>query len=496
MNEQENPQIDLETQILNKILARLYLDLLSSSHPGDVRFHTKEVLDKVDEYFGIERPSVLEIQSSIEELTESDQDLGSEMRACIIEELVVFSQGKFGKDFEDEIRARIEKLFNAILDDEKIELSGVKRQRLLDSIVTDILGFGPLEPLLLDETVTEIMVDGPDKIYVERRGKLEDAPGHFRDDGHLMRYIHRILAPVGRKLDELNPIVDARLPDGSHVNVVIPPISIVGPALTIRFSLNRFSKTPPTTEDLIRWNSVSEDIVEFLRACVRGRLNIVVAGGMGSGKKAVLELVAGMIPADERIITIENAGELRLSEKLKRVVRLESRPPDMEGKGEVTIRDLVINSLRMRPDRIVLGECRGAETLDILHAMNTDHDGTLMTIHANSPRDVLARLEMQATFANMTIPLLTVRQMMASAIDLITYQERLRDGSRKILKVTEVAGMEEDVIVLQDIFEFRQTGAKDGKITGHFTATGHIPGFLDRIKAAGVDLPMSLFTPR
>jgi pilus assembly protein CpaF len=492
MDERENPQIDLETRLLNKILAKLYLDLSSSSHSDDVRSHTKEVLDKIDEYFAIERPSVLDIQSSIEELIESDQDLGSEMRARIIEELVVFSQGEFGRDFEDEIRARIEELFNATLDDEEIELSGVERQRLLDFIVTDILGFGPLEPLLLDETVTEIMVDGPNKIYVERGGKLEDAPGHFRDDEHLMRYIYRILAPLGRQLDESSPFVDARLPDGVRVNVVIPPISLVGPVLTIRMFRQRLL----TIEDLLGFGTWNEDTVEFLRACVRARLNIVVAGGTGAGKTTVLNLLAGMISSNERIITVENAGQLQLPEHLKYVVRLESRPPDAEGKGEVTVQDLFINALRMRPDRIIVSEVRSAEALDLFQAINTGHDGNLMTIHANGPRDVLVRLEMMSTMHDIALPLLTIRQMIASAIDLITYQERLRDGSRKILKVTEVADMEKDVIVLQDIFEFQQTGFEEGKITGHFTATGHIPRFLDRIKAAGIDLPMSLFTPQ
>jgi len=351
----------------------------------------------------------------------------------------------------------------------------------------------PLEPWLNDPEVREIMVDGHNRVYVERGGKFVDVPTPFRDDEHLIEVINAIVTPLGRKVDESSPFVDARLFDGSRVNAVIPPISLIGPVLTIR----KFRHKPLTIEDLISFGAWSEDIVEFLRACVLSRLNIVITGGTGSGKTTALNLVAGMIPADERIIAIENAAELVLPETQKRVVALESRPPNIEGLGEVTIRDLVLNSLRMRPDRIVVGEVRGPETLDLLQAMNTGHDGTLFTIHADSPHDVMARLEMQATYANLSLPLLSVRQLMASAIDLITYQDRLRDGSRKILKVTEVTGMQGDVVGLQEIFEFRETGVdKEGKITGHFTATGHIPKCLNRIRAAGIDLPLSLFTPQ
>jgi len=354
----------------------------------------------------------------------------------------------------------------------------------------------PLEPLLNDPEVLEIMVDGPDRVYVERGGRLEDVPTPFRDEEHLMEVINAIAEVSGCKVDRSSPMMDARLLNDFRVNIVLPPISLVGPVLTIR----RFARTPLTVEDLLRFGCWSEDIVQFLRACVQSRLNIVVAGGTGSGKTTVLNILAGMIPAEERIVTVENAGELRLPDHLKRVVRMESRPPDTEGKGEVTMRDLVVNALRMRPDRIIVGEVRAAEVLDLMQAMNTGHDGTMTCIHATSPRDALARLEMQATYADLSVPLLTVRQMMASAVDLIVHQEWLRDGTRKILKVTEVTGMEGDVVALQDIFEFRQTGVQDGKITGHHTATGYIPKFLDRIKAAGVELPsatvpLSLFTP-
>ena len=354
------------------------------------------------------------------------------------------------------------------------------------------MAFGPLEPLLVDPTVTEIMVDGPDKVYVERGGQLEDAPVQFRDEEHLLEVMRRIIEPLGRRLDESAPFVDARLPDGSRVNAVIPPISLVGPVLTIR----KFAREQLTTEDLIGFGSWSEEIVAFLRACVASRLNVVVAGGTASGKTTLLNHIAGMIPPDERIITIENAAELHLPETLKYVVSLESRPANIEGRGEITVRDLVINSLRMHPNRIIVGECRGPEVIELLQAMNTGHDGTMFTVHASSPRDALARLETAATAANPSLPLLNVRQQMASAIDLITYQERLQDGTRKVLKVTEVAGMQGDVVLLRDIFEFRQTGVKDDRITGYFTATGHIPGLLGRIRAEGIDLPLSMFTPK
>jgi pilus assembly protein CpaF len=349
-----------------------------------------------------------------------------------------------------------------------------------------------LESILKDPEVTEVMADGYDRVYIEKHGKFIDVPTPFRDEEHLMEVIAAILEPLGRSVNESQPLADARLADGSRVNVVIPPISLTGPALIIR----KFSGRMLTVEDLIGFGSWNEEIVQFLRSCVQGRLNIVVAGGTGSGKTAVLNLLAGMIPPDERIVTVENASELRfLPEKFKRLVRLESRPPNLEGKREVSVQDLVLNALRMRPDRIIVGELRSSEVIHLLQAMNTGHDGTMASVHASSPRDVLARLETMVTMADLSVPLLTVRQQMASAIDLITYQERLRDGSRKILKVTEVNGLQGDAIILKDIFEFRQTGVKDGKITGHFTATGHIPKVVTELQESGIDLPLSLLTP-
>ncbi len=347
-----------------------------------------------------------------------------------------------------------------------------------------------LEPLLADPEVVEILVDGHERVYVEREGRFVDVPSPFRDEEHLMQVIQAILAPLGQMADASTPLADARLPDGSRVNVVLPPISLLGPVLTIR----KLGLPPLSSEDLIRFGAWSEEMLRFLNACVQGRLNIVVAGGVGAGKTTVLNILAGMIPREERIITIESAGELRGLEPLKRVVRMESRPPNAEGQGEVTLRDLVINSLRMRPDRLLLGECRGAEALHILQAMNTGHDGTMLSIHANGPHDALARFETMALMENPSLPLLTVRQQMASAIDLITYQERLHDGKRKILKVTEVVGMRGDAIQLQDLFEFRQMGVVEGKIQGTFAPTGHTPGFLEALIAQGIDLPAGLFT--
>lgn len=391
-----------------------------------------------------------------------------------------------------EAHAQVERLFETALAGEKIVLSQQLRQELLESIAADLLGLGPLEPLLADEHISEIMVDGYRKIYVERFGKFEDVPSRFRNDEHLLEIINRIATPYGRKVDESNPMIDMRLRDASRVNVVIPPISLVGPVLIIRKFAQKYASL--SVEDLIRFGAWNEDIVEFLRACVRGRLNIAISGGTGSGKTTVLNLLANMIPNNERIIQVEEVDELSLSQKY--VITLESRPPNLEGREEVTVRDLVKNALKMRPDRIITSEVRRDEALDLFDAMNTGHDGCMFTVHANTPHDALARLEVMATSANPSIPLLNVRQMMASALDLIVQQERLRDGSRKIVKISEVESMQGDTIVLSDIFEFRQTGMEAGKIKGYFTATGRIPKFLSRLGLAGIELPLSLFTPR
>ena len=386
-----------------------------------------------------------------------------------------------------EVRATIEELFNAILSEESIVLARNERRRLFEQIVAEILGFGPLEPLLADETITEIMVNGPKNIYIERKGLISRADVTFENDDHVLRIIDRIVAPLGRRIDESSPTVDARLPDGSRVNAVIPPISLVGPVITIR----KFSKIPLTVDDLIRFGSITPELVEFLRACVVSRCNIIVSGGTGSGKTTLLNVLSGFIPDDERIVTIENAAELQLRQE--HVVTLESRPPNIEGRGEITIQDLVVNSLRMRPDRIVVGECRAGEALDMLQAMNTGHDGSLTTLHSNSPRDTLARLEVMCLMAGMDLPVRAIREQVSSAVDLIVHQERLRDGTRKVTKVTEVQGMEGQVITLSDIFEFEQTGIEQGKVIGRIRPTGLRPKFIERIEASGIHLPPSIF---
>jgi pilus assembly protein CpaF len=386
-----------------------------------------------------------------------------------------------------EIRATMEELYTNILAEENIVLSRAERQRLFEQIVAEILGLGPLEPLLADESVTEVMVNGAKNIYVERKGIIHRVNTTFENEDHVLRIIDRIVAPLGRRVDESQPYVDARLPDGSRVNVIIRPLSLVGPTITIR----KFSKKPLTVEDLIRFGSVTAEVIEFMRACVISRLNIIVSGGTGSGKTTLLNVLSGFIPEDERIITVENAAELQLRQE--HVITLESRPPNIEGKGEVTIQDLVVNCLRMRPDRIVVGECRSGEALDMLQAMNTGHDGSLTTAHSNSPRDTISRLEVMCLMSGMDLPIRAIREQIASAVDLICHQERLRDGTRKITKVTEIQGMEGDVIVLSDIFEFEQTGIEAGKVIGRIRPTGLRPKFMDIIESSGIHLPPSVF---
>ena len=387
----------------------------------------------------------------------------------------------------EEVKRTIQELFEQILSEENIVLSRPERARLFEQIAAEILGLGPLQPLLEDDTITEVMVNGAKNIYIERKGKLHRVPVTFENNDHVLRIIDRIVAPLGRRIDESSPYVDARLQDGSRVNAVIPPISLVGPVLTIR----KFSKNPITVEQLAQFGSITMEALQFLKACVEARLNIIISGGTGSGKTTLLNVMSGFIPDDERIITIENAAELQLRQE--HVVTLESRPPNIEGRGEITIRDLVINSLRMRPERIIVGECRGGETLDMLQAMNTGHDGSMTTAHANSPRDTLSRIETMCLMAGMDLPVRAIREQVASAIDIIVQQERMRDGTRKVVTVTEVSGMEGDVITMTDIFSFEQTGMEAGKIIGRLRPTGLRPKFMDKIEAAGINLPPSIF---
>jgi pilus assembly protein CpaF len=387
----------------------------------------------------------------------------------------------------DDVRRTIQELFEQILAEENIVLSRPERARLFEQIAAEILGFGPLQPLLEDDTITEIMVNGAKNIYIERKGKVHRVPVTFENNDHVMRIIDRIVAPLGRRIDESSPYVDARLPDGSRVNAVIPPISLVGPVLTIR----KFSRNPITVEQLVQFGSVTPEAIQFLKACVEARLNIVISGGTGSGKTTLLNILSGFIPSDERILTIENAAELQLRQE--HVVTLESRPPNIEGRGEITIRNLVVNALRMRPERIVVGEIRDEAALDMLQAMNTGHDGSMTTLHSNGPRDTLSRLETMTLMAGMDLPSRAIREQISSAVDLICHQERMRDGTRKVTNITEVSGMEGEVITMTDIFVFEQTGVENGQIVGRLRPTGLRPKFMEKVEAAGINLPPSIF---
>ena len=386
-----------------------------------------------------------------------------------------------------EVRRQIEEIFGRVIDEEGLALTRAERVRMLEQITDEIIGLGPMEPLLRDETVTEIMVNGPRQVYIERSGRLELTNVVFQNDDHVMRIIDRIIAPIGRRIDESSPMVDARLTDGSRVNAIIPPLSLIGPVITIR----KFSASPFTVDDLIRFGTSTPEMFDFLRACVEARLNVFVSGGTGSGKTTTLNVLSSFIPNDERIITVEDAAELQLRQE--HVVTLESRPANIEGRGAVPIRELVRNCLRMRPDRIIVGECRGGEALDMLQAMNTGHDGSMSTGHANSPRDMLARLETMVLMAGVDLPLRAIREQVSSAVDLIVHQSRLKDGTRRIVNITEVQGMEGDVIVMQDVFVFEQTGVVEGKIQGRLRPTGIRPKFVEKFEVMGIHLPRGLF---
>ena len=387
-------------------------------------------------------------------------------------------------------RAEVEELISSycqrVLDDNPMNVPRGERARIVADICDEILGLGPIEPLLKDDSITEVMINGPKKIFVERKGKLQLTNVQFHDDAHLMTIIERIVSPLGRRIDESSPLVDARLADGSRVNAIVPPLSLIGPCVTIR----KFSKNPLSIDNLVGFGSLSEEMAEFLQACVKARLNIMVSGGTGSGKTTTLNVLSSFIPDDERIVTIEDAAELRLQQQ--HVVTLESRPANLEGRGAITIRDLVRNALRMRPDRIIVGEVRSGEALDMLQAMNTGHDGSLTTGHANSPRDILSRLETMVMMAGMDLPVRAIREQIASALDLIIQQSRIQDGSRKITYITEVQKMEGDTIVLQDLFTYVQTGVNEsGKSVGYYEASGLQPMFLSKFKMNNVELPKS-----
>jgi len=397
---------------------------------------------------------------------------------------------KLGPQLAVETPDLAERVVEAVAEQLKLHqtpLTRDERERIVRELTDDILGYGPLEPLLRDDSISEVMVNSFDSVYVEHAGKLEPADVSFRDDAQLFRIIDKVVSQVGRRVDEASPMVDARLPDGSRVNVIIPPLALDGPTLTIR----KFSRDPLTIQDLVEFGSLTPKAAEFLAASARGALNVLIAGGTGSGKTTMLNGISAFIPEDERIVTIEDAAELQLQQQ--HVIRLEARPPNVEGKGEIRIRELVRNALRMRPDRIIVGEVRGAETLDMLQAMNTGHDGSLTTIHANSPRDALSRLETLVLTAGVDLPLRSIREQIASAFDLMVQVARLVDGSRRVTHITEVVGMESDVVTLQDIFAANAAGEGQGSLLRPLEATGLQPHFLDKLAANGVSLPVSFF---
>ncbi len=397
-----------------------------------------------------------------------------------IHSAIIDEMNKSGKMITD--REAMYKIVDDKVNDDEFLIPRMDREKVAIELFNDIMGYGPIEKLVQDPTISEIMVNGPDKIYVEDKGKLKLTDLKFRDEEHLMNIINRIVSNVGRHVDEASPMVDARLADGSRVNAIIPPLSLVGPVLTIR----KFGKKPITAQQLLKFGSLTPQMLQFLEACVKGKLNIVVAGGTGSGKTTLLNVLSSYIPEDERIVTIEDAAEVQL--KQEHVITLEARPANLEGKGAVTIRNLVKNALRMRPDRIIVGEVRSEETLDMLQAMNTGHDGSLTTTHANSPRDTVARLETMVLMSGMELPLKAIRDQISSAIDIIVQQSRLRDGTRKITSITEIIGMEGDIVSMQDIFVYETDGTVDpsGKFIGKFHATGVRPNCLEKIKGNGV----------
>jgi pilus assembly protein CpaF len=431
-----------------------------------------------------ERTNVTPIHSGRDPYSE----LKSTLHKKIVDELKKMTASD--KDNKEVLIKHIEHLVDELVQDSALHLPRLEKGKITLELVDEIVFFGPITPLLNDAEITEVMVNGPNQVYIEKGGKLYLSEAFFRDDEHVMHIIERIIAPIGRRIDESMPMVDARLPDGSRVNAIIPPLSLTGPTITIR----KFSKDPFMMEDLIKFGTLTPEMARFIEACINGRLNIVISGGTDSGKTTTLNVLSSFIPSTERIVTVEDAAELQLRQP--HVVRLESRPPNIEGKGEITIRDLVRNCLRMRPDRIIVGEVRSGEALDMLQAMNTGHDGSLTTGHANSPRDMLARLETMVLMAGMDLPIRAIREQVSSAINLIIHQNRFRDGTRRITHITEVQGMEGNVITLQDIYVYRQTGVeKDGTVKGKFEATGIRPKFIDKLIAGGITLSAEIFEP-
>src|SRR5437016_11621111 len=414
---------------------------------------------------------------------ESFRDVKFRIQSRVIQDL----DPKLDLSNQVEVRRQIEEIFGKVIDEEGLALTRAERVRMLEQITDEIIGLGPLEPLLRDESITEVMVNGPRQVYIERSGKLELTNVVFQNDDHVMRIIDRIIAPIGRRVEESSPMVDARLTDGSRVNAIIPPLSLVGPVITIR----KFAASPFTVDDLIRFGTATPEMFDFLKACVEARLNIFVSGGTGSGKTTTLNVLSSFIPNDERIVTIEDAAELQLRQE--HVITLESRPPNLEGEGEITIRHLLKNAMHMRPDRIIVGECRSGEALDMLQAMTTGHDGSLSTGHANSPKDMLRRLETMVLMTGYQLPLRAIREQIASAVDVIVHTARLKDGSRKVVNITEIYGIDDDEILTQDVFAFEQTAFRDGRVEGELKPTGIRPTFMGKFKSSGIQLPPGEF---
>lgn len=433
----------------------------------------------------------LEKQVQVQNPTQSTkEDPLSQLKATLQNRVIEDLEIDFSElsDMTETIKKDIKRLIEEHVEVEAIHLTSAQKIRIKEDLMDEITGFGPITGLLQDPEVSEVMVNGPKQVYIEKHGKLQLSDAKFKDNHHVLHVIKKIVNPIGRRIDESSPMVDARLPDGSRVNAIIPPLAIDGPSITIR----KFSEDPYQIDDLVQFGTLTQQMADLLKYCILGRLNIIVSGGTGSGKTTTLNVLSSFIPDEERIVTIEDAAELQLSQS--HVVRLETRPVNVEGKGEVTIRDLVKNSLRMRPDRIIVGEVRSGEALDMLQAMNTGHDGSLTTGHANAPRDMLSRLETMVLMSGMNLPIKAIRDQVSSAIDLIVQQTRLQDGSRKITHITEVHGMEGDVIVLQDVFVYRQRGLDaKGKVEGRFEFTGVRPRFVEVLKERGIQVPPDLF---
>ena len=420
------------------------------------------------------------------------QTIKQSVHKIIVEQMTPTEQMVLSAVQQDaaEVEQVIGSYVDKVLEDNPFAVPVSERGRIVSDLRDEMLGLGPIEALLKDPSITEIMVNGPKKVFIERMGKLQLSGVQFHDDAHVMNIIERILSPIGRHIDESTPLVDARLKDGSRVNIIIPPLALCGPCITIR----KFAQKALSVENLISFGTLDRKMADFIRACIQARINILVSGGTGSGKTTTLNVLSSFIPENERIVTIEDAAELKLQQT--HVVTLESRPANIEGSGQITIRDLVKNALRMRPDRIIVGEVRSGEALDMLQAMNTGHDGSLTTAHANTPRDALSRLETMVLMAGFEMPVRAIREQISSAIELILQQSRLKDGSRKITYITEVQHMEGDVITTQDLFRFEQTGMDaDGKLTGHFVSTGMQPSFMEKFQTNGVELPEDFFMP-